>query len=346
MKKYKCIVSYVGANYAGWQSQKNGESIQEHIETVLHDITHEKINITASGRTDAGVSAKAQVFMFETEREMTERKWMGAMNGYLPKDIHIMKVEEVNPHLFHARYNVRMKHYDYCINVGPYDVFTKNTAYQCPVPLNIDSMVEASKYLIGTHDFTSFNSNSLSEKPDQVRTIFDIQFHKEGDIIRISYYGKGFLRYMVRMMSAELMEVGKGKLQPGDIKTILEAKSKTIARKNAPANGLTLMEVDYFEMVALNQNGMVREFLQGDDFSFLNKDLKTLETNVREKKNPRYFAFTGRNDQTILGYFEVTEDNATLHVFDNKEINVAKSLEDDLRKWIEKEGIETSLIIA
>lgn len=345
MKKYKCTVAYVGANYSGWQSQLNGRSIQEQIEFVIRNITHEKINITASGRTDAGVNAKGQVFMFESNLEMTERKWMGAINGFLPNDIHILNVEEVNPHLFHSRYNVRMKHYDYCIQTGAYDVFTKDTAYQYCAPLDYKKMVEASKYLIGTHDFTSLNSNSLKEKPNQVRTIFDIRFSKEGDLIRISYYGKGFLRYMVRMMTAELMEVGKGAIQPEDIQKILDARSKTISRKNAPANGLTLMEVDYFEMLALNEQGMVREFLHGDDISFLPVSFEQLERQREEKKDSWYFAFTGRHDQNIRGYFEVDHDKTILHIFDEEDFLIAESLQKDLNAWMEKENRNSKLKI-
>ena len=178
MKRFRSTVSYCGAAYDGWQSQRNGQSVQEQIEEALHAIAHQKINITASGRTDAGVNARAQVFHFDCDMDLSARKWMGALNGRLPKDIHIMDVQETD-HLFHARYNVRMKQYDYRINLGPYDVFTKDIAYQCPVSLDVEKMEEASKVLIGTHDFTSFNSNPLSETPDQTRTVKDIVFSRE-----------------------------------------------------------------------------------------------------------------------------------------------------------------------
>ena len=118
MMRYKCVVSYVGRNYSGWQSQRKGDSIQEILEAVIERITQEKVNVIGSGRTDAGVNARAQVFMFDTKRKMPARKWMGAINAFLPDDIHIMAVEEEDD-CFHARYNVRFKQYNYRKNPFP-----------------------------------------------------------------------------------------------------------------------------------------------------------------------------------------------------------------------------------
>lgn len=292
MKRYKCTVAYIGAAYSGWQSQASGLGIQDFIEKALFRITGEKISVKASGRTDAGVSAKGQVFHFDTEKDMTPRKWMGAINTYLPKDIHILSVEEKD-RLFHARYCVKMKQYDYRINLGPYDVFTRDTAYQCPVELNVEKMMEAARYLVGTHDFTSLNSSPLSEYPDQVRTVKDIVFRREGNILTISFYGKGFLRYMVRMMTAQLIEAGRGRIQPGDIQTILESRSRTSRRRNAPANGLILSKVEYFEVLALSAEYMVREVLDGDDTADFPGDIR--------------YVFAERHSQKILGYYRAED---------------------------------------
>ncbi len=257
MIRYKCIVSYSGAAYAGWQRQKNVVSIQETIEQAIRIITQSDTYIVGSGRTDAKVNAKGQVFHFDTDVDMSCYKWKGALNGYLPRDIHILSIEKVDE-LFHARFGVKSKRYDYCINLGEYDVFTKDNVYQYCRPLDISRMKEASQYFIGTHDFTSFCSNSKELMEDQVRTIYDIQFHQEGDILRISYFGNGFMRYMVRMMSGELIEVGRGKIEPKQIQEYLEAKSKTVVRKNAPGEGLTLVQVDYYDILAVNDDYYVR----------------------------------------------------------------------------------------
>ena len=263
MIRYKCTVAYVGANYCGWQTQKNGNSVQEYIESALERIFDSPVRIMAAGRTDAGVSAWGQVFQFDSEKDIGERKLMGAINGFLPKDIHIRKVEKKDQ-LFHVRYCVKSKQYDYRINLGEYNVFTRDSAYQCPYPVDVTRMEEAAQYFVGTHDFTSFNSNTLKETPDQVRTIESITFHQDGDLLTISYRGRGFLRYMVRMMTAALLEVGRGRMEPENIKVLLEAKSKTVARRNAHPEGLTLKEITYFDVLAETSQLTVREVLPED----------------------------------------------------------------------------------
>ena len=264
MIRYKCTVAYSGAGYCGWQTQKYGNSVQEYIESALERIFDSPVRIMAAGRTDAGVNAWGQVFQFDSEKDIGERKLMGAINGFLPKNIHIRKVEKKDQ-LFHVRYCVKTKQYDYRINLGEYDVFTRDSAYQCPYPVDVRKMEEAAQYFIGTHDFTSFNSNSLKETPDQVRTIESITFHRDGDMLTISYRGRGFLRYMVRMMTAALLEVGRGRMEPENIKVLLEAKSKTVARRNAHPEGLTLKEITYFDVLAETAQLTVREVLPEDE---------------------------------------------------------------------------------
>lgn len=337
--RYACKVAYNGAGYEGWQSQTRGTSIQEKIEEILAGITQQKINIIASGRTDAGVSASAQVFMFDTEKQMPARKWMGAMNGFLPGDIHILDCKEVDHQLFHARYNVRWKKYVYRINVGPYDVFTKDTAYQCPVKLDVDAMRKAIPYLVGTHDFTSFNSSSLNEYPDQIRTIFDIQMRTEENMIILTFRGKGFLRFMVRMMSSALIETGKHKYPPEHVKEILDAKAKNTPHKNAPACGLRLEEVDYFETCALNEEVMVREYLYSDILPD-GVELTELERRIREKTEDRMFLFTSRHLQEDLGCFYLKEGHGHLAVWQEDHLEAAVTLIPQLEQWLAKQGMD------
>jgi tRNA pseudouridine38-40 synthase len=338
MHRYACIVSYNGAGYEGWQSQTRGTSVQEAIESILQSIVQQKINIIASGRTDAGVSASAQVFMFDTEKEMTGRKWMGALNGSLPADIHIMSCIETDPVLFHARYNVRWKKYVYRINTGPYDVFSKDTAYQCPVALDTEAMRQAIPYLIGTHDFTSLNSSPLSEYPDQVRTIFDIQLEEDHQKIVLTFRGKGFLRYMVRMMSSALIEIGRHKYPPEHMKELLDAKSKNSPHKNAPACGLRLEEANYFEICAMNEHGMIREYLFGDPLPS-GLSLTELEKRVQQKSENRIYAFTSRHSQKNLGYFVLQQGQGQLIVFDPQDLAAGKSLLPQMEQWMQKQGM-------
>jgi tRNA pseudouridine38-40 synthase len=343
MKRIACIVAYDGSAYEGWQSQLRMTSVQEQIEAVLEKIEGHRIPITASGRTDAGVNASGQVFMFDTERDMSAYKWKGALNGLLPRDIHIVQAEEKDGR-FHARYNVKRKTYLYRIHTGEYDVFTRNIAYQCPQLLDIDAMREAAKELTGTHDFTSFNKNTLAEKPDQTRTIDAITIEADGPMITMAFTGKGFLRYQVRMMSAALIEAGKGNLTPGDIRSILTARSKTAFVKNAVPQGLTLYKVEYFEMYALNETGMIREFLPGD---VLPEGMTLAETEQRIKAHafPRWYVITGRHDQTTLGWLYVHQkDGIQADVIPYREgcEEVVKSLQDQIAQQLDRERKELS----
>ena len=322
MTRYKCTVSYIGANYDGWQSQTNKNGIQDIIEDAFLRISKEPIKIVAAGRTDAKVNAKGQVFHFDSDMDLSAYKWKGALNGYLPSDIYIKDIEEVSD-TFHARYCVAYKHYDYRINLHEYDVFLKDISTFIPQKLNIEKMKEASNYFLGEHDFTSFNASSKEEYPDQVRTIREIKFLEEDNLLTISFYAKGFLRYMVRMMVAALIEVGKGNLEPSDIEKILEEKSKRALSKNAEPQGLTLEEIYYFEILSLNDDGMIREFLDED-------------SKPNDKEN--IYAFTTRNTQELLGYLEVN-DTSILHVFDEKDVDIAKSLLEGLNKELNTEII-------
>ena len=343
MIRYKCTVAYDGSAYCGWQTQKNGHSIQEKIEEALAHITNGPVSVLAAGRTDAGVNAWGQVFHFDSELDMSERKLMGAINGFLPSDIHIRKVEKKD-RLFHARYCVRTKQYDYRICFGEYSVFTRNYVYQCPYPLNIDAMKEAASYLVGTHDFTSFNSNPLKETPDQVRTIESIEFHTEGDILTISFLGRGFLRYMVRMMTAQLLEAGRGRIEPIEVKRILEAKSKTVSRRNAHPEGLTLAKIDYFETAALTPALAVREYLPEDTVPE-GMDLHTLEEDFRTWKLPLHMILADRHTNEPYGSYELNETEGILTLTKGISAEDEQSLFEQLQAYQRKHSLPDNLVI-
>ncbi len=246
MKRYKVIVSYDGTNYIGWQTQPQGKgnSIQETIEKVLQDITQTHIPIVASGRTDAKVHATGQVFHFDTDFELPMWKWKMAINGHLPDDIYVLSIEETT-YDFHARFSAKGKQYEYKIELGEYDVKNRNYAFMAPWPLDVEKMIDASDLFKGTHDFTAFCGNSLVTHPNQVRTISRLQFIQEGSLLRIIFEGKGFMRYMIRMIVGTLIEVGREKITKEDVSKILESKIKGECRYNAKPYGLTLVEVFY-----------------------------------------------------------------------------------------------------
>ena len=304
--RYKCTVSYIGKNYCGWQSQRNGDSIQEQIEHALYRLTGEKVNILASGRTDKGVNAAGQVFHFDTDKVMRPRKWQGAINAFLPDDIHICSVEEAEPH-FHARYCVRKKTYAYRIHFGEADVFSREYAYQCPYTVDIGKMKAAAEYLVGKHDFAALCSNSFQETPDQVRTVYGISFAEEGDMLTIRFTGDGFLRYQVRMMSALLLEIGQGRRKAEDIPVILASRSKRLARKNAHPEGLTLEKVEYFRILAESESTVVKELTE-----------EYPEIYERFKNDPEHYVIADRHLPIVFAMVTVNHEQSEIHLFSSE----------------------------
>ncbi|MBQ2477943.1 MAG: tRNA pseudouridine(38-40) synthase TruA [Erysipelotrichales bacterium] len=242
--RYKVTVAYDGSAYCGWQVQPNGISIQSVIECVLEQITKTPTPIASSGRTDAGVHAKGQVFHFDTEARLNEEQWRKALNSLLPDDIVIRNVEKVNDQ-FHSRFDAVWKRYSYTSNMGEYDPFRRHYEYEYNRRLDVRAMREAAKHLVGTHNFAAFNANSLEERPNQVRTIYEITVRESKGRVVIEYTGNGFLRYMVRMMTQTLIEVGKRKIKPERVQALLENARKNSVPYNAPAEGLCLEEVGY-----------------------------------------------------------------------------------------------------
>ncbi|XJZ27471.1 tRNA pseudouridine(38-40) synthase TruA [Bacillota bacterium Lsc_1132] len=245
MQRYKCIISYDGTAFAGYQGQPNKRTVQGEIESVLAKLHKgEEVRIFASGRTDAGVHAKGQVIHFDSPLAIPESRWALAIHSQLPDDISILSVEKVASS-FHARFDAVGKEYRYVLLLSKdRDPFLRNYAYWYPYRLNIEAMKEASKYLIGTYDFTSFCS-AKTEVEDKVRTIAEITLSQEGPLLTFQFKGNGFLYNMVRILVGTLLEVGSGERRPEDIAAILAQRDRTIAGKTAPARGLYLWEVFY-----------------------------------------------------------------------------------------------------
>ena len=240
--RYKATVSYDGSGYYGWQSQNDKPSVQQKLNEAISHITNETVSITGSGRTDSRVHAYGQTFHFDTDKKFADLAL--SINSQLPDDIHVIKVEEVSDD-FHARYDVRWKHYDYLINNGPYDPLKRNYCVHEQEKLDTELMKKAGDVFLGEHDFTSFNATKKQEIANQTRTIYNISVASDGNMIRISFYGSGFLRYMVRMLAQTMIEAGKGKISPDEIREMLDKKDKEACHYNGQPQGLYLMEVGY-----------------------------------------------------------------------------------------------------
>ena len=243
--RYKVTLAYNGGNYVGFQSQINGIAIQDVIEEAIFKIFNARLRIIMASRTDASVHARGQVFHFDIEKEMDPYKLKGAMNALLPKDIHIIQVDQVDES-FHARFSVKQKTYRYLINNGEYDVFLEGFAYQCRFPLDVEIMKDAAKLFLGKHDFSSFNTSTYAEKPDQQRTISEFSIEKQNDLIVFTITGDGFLRNMVRIIVGTLVDLGRGLIRKEDIISMLNDPIKaTTRRNNVTGSGLYLERIEY-----------------------------------------------------------------------------------------------------
>jgi tRNA pseudouridine38-40 synthase len=245
MKRFKITFAYDGTNFNGFQKQPKKRTIQDEIEKALKKIENKKVDVIASGRTDAGVHALNQVAHFDLTINIESDNLKRALNSLLPGDIYIKEVEEVSDR-FHARFNVISKEYIYIINQGDYNPMERNYAYQYNKKLDSIAMERALKYLEGRHDFTSFTSLDQDEKDkDCIRTLSQTKIKRDGNKLIISLLGDGFLRYMVRNIVGTLIEVGEGKRKSEDVITILEEKDRKKAGKTANPEGLYLNNVYY-----------------------------------------------------------------------------------------------------
>ena len=244
MQNYRFLIAYDGTRYHGWEHKKDVVTIQGKIESVLSLMAGEEVRINGAGRTDAGVHARAMVASGPVPTDKTPEEIRDYMNHYLPDDIAVIAVEQVDER-FHSRYAAKKKTYRYHIHMGEIsDVFERKYEYQYEKTLDVERMKEAASYLIGTHDFTSFCGNKKMKK-SAVRTIYEINFTKKGNDLWIDYRGNGFLQNMVRILTGTLIEVGDGRRAPEELPQILESKNRENAGYTAPACGLMLMEVHY-----------------------------------------------------------------------------------------------------
>ncbi|THE12107.1 tRNA pseudouridine(38-40) synthase TruA [Bacillus timonensis] len=245
MRRYKCIISYDGTQFSGYQVQPNKRTVQSDLEHALQNMHKgEHIKIVASGRTDATVHALGQVVHFDSPLSIPVEGWKKALNSLLPDDIRVRSVEIVDPE-FHARFDVKAKEYRYRLWMSEEPcVFKRQYTHHYPYPLNLNAMKEAAALLVGTHDFTSFCA-SKTEVQDKVRTIYLIKMEKQDNELILSFIGNGFLYNMVRIIVGTLLEVGSGQKEAKMMTSILAGKDRSLAGKTAPGHGLYLYQVYY-----------------------------------------------------------------------------------------------------
>jgi tRNA pseudouridine38-40 synthase len=233
----------MGANYVGWQVQPNGVSVQALIEAELYKLTGAPVTLHASGRTDSGVNARAQVAHFDTTARIPAEKYAYALNTGLPRDIRVMHSGEAEG--FHARFDVKKKYYRYCVENRPHaSAIYRDTALHMHVPLDITLLNEAAKDILGTHDFSAFKAAGTKTE-NAVRTIYTSEWTQIGRLLCYDVAGSGFLYNMVRILVGTMLTIGMGRSDKEDIKKALLSGIRSDAGPTAPAHGLTLYRVQY-----------------------------------------------------------------------------------------------------
>jgi tRNA pseudouridine38-40 synthase len=250
MRNLKLTLSYDGTDFSGWQVQPQSPTIQGTLASAIGRITGEKVLPQASGRTDAGVHALAQVVTFVTESSVPTENFQKALNDLLPASIRVFAVDEV-PADFHARLSATSKSYVYRIYRGGIcPPFSARYVWHYPYPLAEEPMKQAADLVVGEHDFTSFAAvdperEREDERDANVRKIFVSSWERTGQEFAYTVRGSGFLHHMVRNLVGTFVLVGKRTLKAEDITRILQARNRSAAGPTAPASGLYLVKVEY-----------------------------------------------------------------------------------------------------
>ena len=246
--KLKLTVAYDGTHYKGWQVQKNGVTVQQRIEEALRRLFPSVKRIHSSSRTDTGVHARgmvAHVEVSKAEYRIEDRKLRLALNAFLPDDVRVMEARRVSM-TFHARFDATGKQYRYTVwNHPVMDPLQHNTAWHVPRELDFERMQRGARHFVGKRDFRAFAVKREYELRSTVRTVTGCKIHKKDSMLTWVIEGDGFLYKMCRGIVGTLVEVGTGKLKPGDIRDILKSRDRARAGVTAPPHGLVLWKVHY-----------------------------------------------------------------------------------------------------
>lgn len=242
--RWKCICAYDGGPFGGWQSQPDGNSIQDVIEARLEEIFDQPVRTHASGRTDAGVHARAQVFHFDAIWRHRPERLHAALRAMISPAIQIKSIRVVSPE-FHARFSAKGKIYIYHLHLGDADPFTRPYCWALFKPLDFAAMDAAAAVLRGQHDFKAFSAFNGAEMEDTVRDLRRLELQRKGSRVRITAEADGFLYKMVRSLVGALVAVGEGKLTPAALHAMLLSRTRTPLIHTAPPQGLFLEKVFY-----------------------------------------------------------------------------------------------------
>ncbi len=245
MLSYRLLLEYDGTGFVGWQRQPNGPSVQLAVEEAVARVMGlPRVDVMASGRTDAGVHARGQVASFSAPVLRAPHQLRRGLNALLPESISCIDAARVRDG-FHARYHARSKSYRYRILDGDRRSALRCRFVHCErAVLDVSAMSEAAAMLLGHHDFSSFRAAG-SDVPTSDRTITRAEVRRVGDEVHVELEGDGFLRHMVRIVAGCLIEVGRAKRPAAWLGRVIDARDRAAAGQTAPARGLVLLRVDY-----------------------------------------------------------------------------------------------------
>jgi tRNA pseudouridine38-40 synthase len=240
----KVVLEYDGKDFAGWQQQAHGRTVEAELKRALREITGQDTKVYGAGRTDAGAHAEGQVANFQTDGRILPSKLVAALNAKLPKDVAVLSAESVSDD-FHARYSARWRRYRYrYLDRTARPALDRDRCWHVRGPLDVAAMAKAAESLVGRYDWTSFCSAS-EPVSSRVREMLSANVTWRGRYLELELVGEGFLRGMVRGIAGALAEVGRGRQDPSWIGEVLRARDRRLAPRTAPAGGLTLVEVIY-----------------------------------------------------------------------------------------------------
>ena len=242
MRNIKITIEFDGTNYAGWQFQPGLPTVQNEIEQALFKLVQQKTNVIGAGRTDSGVHATGMVANFLTERDFAIDIFDKGINRFLPPDIRILDAAEVDLG-FNARFAAKFRRYQYSISMKRHALNRLYSTY-VKYSLDFDAIQAASRELVGIHDFRSFCCSRV-DLPHYLCHVFALTWQQKPDEWILEIVANRFLHNMVRIIVGTLIDVGRGKISPMDIREILANKDRRVAGLTAPPQGLTLVEVGY-----------------------------------------------------------------------------------------------------
>jgi len=240
--RVKCVVSYDGSKFHGFQIQNNQRTVQGEIQKALEKINEKEIIIHASGRTDAKVHAVKQVFHFDTEKNLPEQQWKRAINHFMPNDIYILEAKYVDEN-FHSRYSAVRKEYRYLLSMNEYSPFETHYIFQYGRSLDIELMRDAAQIFLGEHNFASFCS--YDQYGNTIRILYSFEITEKQGIVTFQLIGNGFRRYMVRHIVGGVIQVGAKRITKELLLEMLESCGEKKCLFKAKPQGLYLQEVTY-----------------------------------------------------------------------------------------------------